>query len=404
MSDFHQSGPVATLHDLGTRPLHSLEKELTRIGRRRSMALIIPSLYSELSGPALGPMLDTIAEIPYLSSVIIGLDQADREQFIHAREFFSRLPQTVHLLWHDGPRLREVDARLAAEGLSPGQPGKGRNVWYCLGFAATCGMADVIAVHDADIVTYDRAMPAKLFYPVASDVGYRFCKGYYARSDGERLGGRVSRLFLTPLLRALKLSLGPHEFIEFLDTFRYPLSGEFAVDASEISQLRIPANWGLEIGLLSEVYRSLSPKQVCQVDIAARYDHKHQDLSANDASKGLARMSREIALSIYRKLATEGVVLAPETFRALKAAYLREALDLIQHYHSDARLNGLEYSFHDEELAVETFSRAVIEAGEDYLVSPFEPSYISNWSRVISALPDIAESLCEAVAMDAEAR
>ncbi len=404
MSDFHQSGSVATLHDLGTRPLPALEKELTHISRRRPMALIIPSLYSELSGPALGPMLDTITEIPYLSSVIIGLDQADREQFIHAREFFSRLPQTVHLLWHDGPRLREVDARLAAEGLSPGQPGKGRNVWYCLGFAATCGMADVIAVHDADIVTYDRAMPAKLLYPVVSDVGYRFCKGYYARSDGERLGGRVSRLFLTPLLRALKLSLGAHEFIEFLDAFRYPLSGEFAVDASEISQLRIPANWGLEIGLLSEVYRRLSPKQVCQVDIAARYDHKHQNLSANDASKGLARMSREIALSIYRKLATEGVVLAPETFRALKAAYLREALDLIQHYHSDARLNGLEYSFHDEELAVETFSRAVIEAGEDYLISPFEPSYISNWSRVISALPDIAESLCEAVAMDADVR
>ena len=401
MSDFHQSGPIATLHDLGTRPLRDLETELTRIARRRPLALIIPALYSELEGPALGPMLDTIAGIPYLSSVIIGLDQADHAQFRHAREFFSRLPQTVHLLWHDGPRLREVDAQLAAAGLSPGQPGKGRNVWYCLGFAATCGMAEVIAVHDADIVTYDRALPARLLYPVAAGMGYRFCKGYYARSDGLRLGGRVARLFFTPLLRALRRILGPLDFLEFLEAFSYPLSGEFAVAAGDISQLRIPANWGLEIGLLSEIYRGFSPRQVCQVDIAARYDHKHQALSPDDASQGLARMSREIALSIYRKLATEGVVLGAETFRALKAAYLRNALDMILHYQADARLNGLEYSFHAEEQAVETFSRAVIEAGEAYLATPFEAPYIANWSRVISALPDIAESLCEAVARDA---
>ncbi|APZ44195.1 glycosyl transferase [Acidihalobacter ferrooxydans] len=401
MSDFHQNGPIATLHDLGTRSLASLEAELTHIARRRPLALIIPSLYSELEGPALGPMLDTIAEIPYLSTIIIGLDQADREQYLHAQKFFARLPQTVHILWHDGPRLRDVDAQLAAAGLSPGQPGKGRNVWYCLGFAATCGMAEVVAVHDADILTYDRALPAKLFYPVASDAGFGFCKGYYARSNGTHLGGRVSRLFLTPLLRALKLALGPLSFLEFLDAFRYPLSGEFAVAAGDISKLRIPANWGLEIGLLSEVYRSLNPKQVCQVDIAARYDHKHQTLSPDDATRGLSRMSREIALSIYRKLATEGVTLTPELFRALKASYLRGALDLIQHYHSDARLNGLEYSFHDEEVAVDAFSRAVIEAGEDYLATPFEPAYISNWSRVISALPDIPEALCDAVARDA---
>ncbi|MEJ2479424.1 MAG: hypothetical protein P8Y78_04450 [Acidihalobacter sp.] len=112
-------------------------------------------------------------------------------------------------------------------------------------------------------------------------------------------------------------------------------------------------------------------------------------------------MSREIALSIYRKLATEGVTLTPEMFRALKASYLRGALDMIQHYQSDARLNGLGFSFHDEEVAVETFSRAVIEAGEAYLATPFEPAYISNWSRVVSALPDIPEALCEAVARDA---
>lgn len=401
MADFHQGGTIATLHDLGTRSLEDLERTLCGYNEKRPLALLIPALYSELEGPALSNIVDHIAKIPYLSAVVIGLDQADESQFHAAKTFFSRLPQPLHLLWNDGPRLRAIHEHLDAAGLAPNQPGKGRNVWYCLGYIAATGIAEAVAVHDADILTYDRALPARLLYPVATpDFGFRFCKGYYPRVADNRLGGRVSRLFFTPLIRSLAQILGPTNYLDFLDGFRYPLSGEFALHTDEIPRLRIPPDWGLEVGLLSEIYRNLNSRQVCQVDIAARYDHKHQPMSEDNAMTGLARMSREIAVSVFRKLATEGVVLAPETFRTLKAAYLRTALDLVQRYQADAELNGLEFNFHAEEAAVETFTRAVIEAGDTFLASPFEPPYIPSWSRVTSAYPDIPAALAKAVAED----
>ena len=53
-----------------------------------------------------------------------------------------------------------------------------------------------------------------------------------------------------------------------------------------LKTLRIPADWALEIGILTEVYRNYSTKQVCQIEVTDNYDHKHQDLSCDDKTKG----------------------------------------------------------------------------------------------------------------------
>ncbi|MCB1772905.1 MAG: glycosyl transferase, partial [Gammaproteobacteria bacterium] len=326
--DFFQNGSITTLHKLCQRPIEQMEAELQAFSVERPMALILPSLYSELEGPALKHIVDELCSATYISEIIVGLDQADEKQFEHAKEFFSVLPQNVHVLWNDGPWLREIDAELSAQDLAPTQPGKGRNAWYCMGYALALEHCEAIALHDCDILTYDRSLPARLFYPVANPAfSFDFCKGYYARINGDRLSGRVTRLFVTPLLRALKKVVGQMDYLDFMDSFRYPLSGEFSLSRDFVKILRIPSDWGLEVGVLSEVYRTLSRNSVCQVDIADQYDHKHQDLSEDDANQGLARMSIEIAKSLYRKLATEGVTLSNEDFRSIKAAYYRIALD-----------------------------------------------------------------------------
>jgi glucosyl-3-phosphoglycerate synthase len=49
---------------------------------------------------------------------------------------------------------------------------------------------------------------------------YEFCKGYYARVANGKINGRVSRLLVTPLLRALKRIMGDNEYLEFMDSFR----------------------------------------------------------------------------------------------------------------------------------------------------------------------------------------
>jgi glucosyl-3-phosphoglycerate synthase len=405
MSDFMQNGVITTLHRLGERPLETLEAELVEFGRSRPMTLVLPSLYSELEGPALPRIVDALAEVPYLEEIVIGLDQADAAQFEQAKDFFDRLPQSKHILWHDGPRLRTLDAELAARGLAPTSPGKGRNVWYCFGYVLGRGRAACVGLHDCDILTYDRRLLARLFYPVANPASdLRFCKGYYARvTEAGSLSGRVTRLFVTPLLRALRVILGSNDYIEFLDSFRYPLAGEFSMRTDVASQIRIPDDWGLEVGVLSEIYRNLSKRQVCQVDIADNYDHKHQDLSVKDPNAGLSRMSHEIAKAVYRKLATEGVVLSEGFFRTLKATYFRTALDMLVQYGHDAAINGLRLDCHVEEQAIETFSQGVILAGETFLANPLEVPFIPNWNRVMAAIPDFPGRLVTAVAADVRA-
>ena len=401
MADFHQNGRVATLHNLRSGKPETIERELEVLAANRRITLILPSLYSELEGPALANIVEQLAGARFINNVVIGLDRASESEYRHAREFFSVLPQNHSILWNDGPRLKAIDARLESAGLSPVEPGKGRNVWYCIGYTLACHNSDVVALHDCDIVTYSREMLARLVYPVANpDFSYLFCKGYYARHADGRMNGRVNRLLVTPLLLALSKTLGHNDYLAYLGAFRYPLAGEFAMRVSVLPDIRIPSDWGLEIGFLSEVWRNLSTNRLCQVEIADAYDHKHQPLSQDDPQKGLSRMSIDICKAIYRKLATDGTIFSQETFRTIKATYFREALDLIEAYHNDARMNGLHVDRHVEERAVELFASNIVEAGHTFLDNPMETPFIPNWSRVQAADPDLLRNLREAVEAD----
>ncbi len=401
MADFHQNGSVATLHNLTRMPVEDIERQLSILAQSRKITLILPSLYSELEAPALSNIIDELCEAKYINHIVIGLDRADRDQYQHAREFFSRLPQTHDILWNAGPRLREIHTSLKEAKLAPEEPGKGRNVWYCIGYTLASQNSDIVALHDCDITTYSREMLARLIYPVANPVfPYQFCKGYYPRIAEGKLNGRVNRLLVTPLLLALEKTCGHHDYIEYLQGFRYPLAGEFAMRTAILPDMRIPSDWGLEIGVLSEVWRNLSRHAVCQVDISDAYDHKHQPLSEEDASRGLSRMSTDICKALFRKLATDGVVFNQELFRTLKATYYRIALDLIEMYYSDAIMNGLHLDRHNEEKAVELFAANIVEAGYTFLENPMETPFIPNWSRVQAADPDVLRHIRQAVMAD----
>lgn len=401
MSDFHQTSTIATLHNLTKRPVEELEAELVRFAEIRPITLVLPSLFSELEGDALPKIVNVLKDVPYLAEIVIGLDRANREQFEYAKRFFAPLPQHKRILWNDGPRLRAIHDKLEGQGLAPTEAGKGRNVWYCMGYAKMSGLGDVLALHDCDITTYDAGLLARLVYPVANpSLSYAFAKGYYSRVANGSLNGRVCRLLVAPFLEALEMIIGKHDYVRFLASFRYPLSGEFAMRMGVVPDVRIPTDWGLEVGFLSEMRRNTSQRAVCQVDIADIYDHKHQDLSAEDASKGLSRMSVDIIKAILRKLATEGVVFTTGTLRTLRAAYYRAALDMIEAYAADAAINGLRLDRHKEEQAVELFAANILNAGDVFLENPSETPFIPNWRRAGSAFPDIRREFLTAVEAD----
>ena len=402
MADFKQHGPITTLHRLPGGSLEKIEDELRALSKTRPMSLILPSLFSELEGEALPGILEQLSGADYINEIIIGLDQANEEQFKHAQEFFSVLPQTKKILWNDGPRLQKIAKELQELDLTPDQPGKGRNVWYCMGYILARNTSKAIALHDCDILTYSRDIPARLFYPIVNPaLDFEFCKGYYARVNSKgSLSGRVTRLFVDPMLRALKKTLGHTEYLDYLDAFRYPLSGEFSMNMNMLSSMRIPSDWGLEIGILSEAYRNTSMRRVCQVDIVDNYDHKHQDVGNDNHEEGLSKMSYEITKALFRKIGTQGLPMNKAFFRAVKATYLREALDVLESYSADAHINGLNIDIHAEEKMIELFSSSIIHAGEIYQKKPMEKPFIPNWRRVYSAVPDLTERLLEAVELD----
>ncbi len=402
MSDFKQDRGITTLHRLPGASLTHLENELRGFAKRNPMTLILPSLFSELEGPALSHIIDELQHADYINQIVIGLDRADADQFAHAQRFFARLPQDKRILWNDGPRLRAIAQELEDENLAPTEPGKGRNVWFCIGYVMAANNSKAVALHDCDILTYSREIPTRLFYPIANPaLDFKFGKGYYARVNASgKLSGRVTRLFVQPLLNSLRKNLGSTDYIEFMDAFRYPLSGEFSMTSDLLGSIRIPSDWGLEIGILSEIYRNMSKRRVCQIDIADNYDHKHQNMGTGDHRDGLSRMAYEIAKSIFRKLGTEGTVMDEAFFRTLKAVYLREALDMLDRYDADAHINGLTLDIHGEEQAIELFSASILDAGATYLKQPLETPFIPNWRRVFSAIPDLPARLLAAVEQD----
>lgn len=398
MGDFFQNGIITTLHDFDTTDFARMEARLSDILKRRDIALILPVIPRDLMSPAFNSIVAELAQVPYISEVVVSLGQtSDFNDFVEARRRLQPLTQPHSVVWSSGPGIGALFDELAENYLDVGPDGKGRGVWTAMGYVLSNRKLWVIAVHDCDIRNYSRKMLARLCYPCSvRGMDFEFTKAYYMRVT-DKIYGRVTRLFFTPLIRALRSILGQQSFLDFLHSFRYPLSGEICLTRSLAHVMRMPGDWGLEIGTLSEVYRCCAIPRVCQVDIADSYEHKHQELFPDDHKSGLLKMTIDIAKVLLQTLAAQGVVLPSLFLEALQASYLHMAREAIDQYAADAIINGLPYDRHSEGQAIESFSEAVRLAGERFREDPTDLPRIPAWNRVMSALPDFTERLSAVV-------
>ena len=392
---------ITTIHDLGC-DLTRLEERLTELSRTSPTAVLIPSLFEELERPALTTIRDHLKQCPFVNMIVICLYADTKEQYVEAVQFFASLPQPTLVIWENGPRVTQILKDLQERGLDLLRfRGKGRAVWLGLGVASLGATA--IALHDADITTYDRSYPLKLLFPLLEkEYGIAFNKAYYARlgNHPRNLNGRVTRLFVAPLVISLMEIFGYKDYLRYLNAYRYPLSGEFALTSDLALNTRIPGNWGLEVGLLAEVYRNVALKRIAQVDLGV-FEHKHQPLGTS-ANKGLQKMCRDILQSVLRTLTeTEQVVVSMDHIRALRIKFRREAQNLTRQYFVDARFNDLVYDRHKEEITLECFEQVILQAGEQYLEDP-TGTQIPDWTRALAVMPDLREQLQNAVLSDME--
>ncbi|MDD4997008.1 MAG: glycosyl transferase [Syntrophales bacterium] len=400
MADFCQNGVITTLQKLKERPIDEIEKELKAISRKRKMVLLLPALVTEFDGPAMHRIIDELKGVDYLDRIVLSLDRADAGRFGRIRKIMSILPSDVRVVWHDGPRMKALRKELAAAEFDMQNPGKGLSVWMSLGYILSDQDVYAIALHDCDIVNYKRDILSRLIYPVVHPaLSFEFSKGYYARVTN-KLYGRVTRLYYTPLIRSLKRILGYNTFIEYLDNFRYALSGEFSFDSSLARGIRISPTWGLEVSMLSEVYQKTSVNRICQVEIIETYEHKHQNLRKGKPTEGLIRMATEIGKALFRVLSQDGLVMSDAFFRTLVTTYTQESRIAIEKYHALAMLNGLTYDRHEEIDAVDAFAGAMKLAIDEFVTDPIGIPMMPAWVRVEAAIGDFSEKLKEAVEKD----
>jgi glucosyl-3-phosphoglycerate synthase len=306
----------------------------------------------------------------------------------------------LSIIWNDGERIQKILNLLEENDVLVGPQGKGRGAWMAFGFALAMRDTFAIALHDADITTYERQILARLIFPIVHPgCDYEFSKGYYSRVSN-KMHGRVTRLLVYPLSSALAQIIVGNDFIRFLRSFRYPLAGEFAVVNNLVRRCRLPYNWGLEVGVLSEVYRNSSTKRICQVDLADIFDHKHSDLIQGNMAGGLGKMAVDITLMLFSTLASMGHVMSREFFNSLSSTYMRTAQEYITKYYHDSLINGLYFDRHAEGVAVETFRECLIHACDQFLENPFEVQSIPTWNRVVAAVPDIFIQIQQAVEED----
>jgi glucosyl-3-phosphoglycerate synthase len=398
VSDFHQHGPITTLHRLSDRRLGGVERAVRAAAALRRVTLILPCHADDFGRPALARILDELKTADWLSEIVISLNGFNSREEIRAakRDVGARSAgRRCRVIWADGPVASALRLRLQSSALLPAEArrfaGKGWNVWLALGAVVAAGDDGVIAMHDADISNYRHEMLLRLCVPVIHpDLRYEFAKGYYRRFTEGVMFGRVTRLFVAPLFRAAIRVLGHHPVLDYLSAFRYPLAGECAFSTKLAAELPVVPGWGLEIGLLCEIHRRLPPGRVCQIELGRNYEHRHRPLRGAAGRAGLVEMAGEIARIFVAELGAEGMIIEAATLRALSAAYRKTAAEAVERHAHDALLNSLTHDADKERATVEAFA-AVLDGpmAHDDAVAPALPA----WNRVLAALPAINDDL-----------
>jgi glucosyl-3-phosphoglycerate synthase len=152
----------------------------------------------------------------------------------------------------------------------PVRPGKGEVLWRSL--AATTG--DVVVFVDSDLRDFSSAFVTGPLGPLLTDPSVQFVKATYDRPlqagevEASAGGGRVTELVARPLL-----ALHWPELAGFVQ----PLSGEYAGRRPLLESLPFPCGYGVEFGLLVDIYRSVGLDAMAQVDLTRR-KHRNSDL------------------------------------------------------------------------------------------------------------------------------
>jgi glucosyl-3-phosphoglycerate synthase len=371
-----------------------MEEKLREGSLKIPVGILIPALYSDLSGKAMKNIIQVLKDVDFVKRIYICLDHANREEYDKALKIVQPLKEKAIVIWNDSPKVRELIREIEKE-LVVGIRGKGHAVWTGLGYVIAKAEVSALAFHDADILTYNKEFLIRLLFPIVH-LRFQFSKGFYVRY-GSKFYGRVTRLFYFPFIRTLKDIFGYSDYLDYMGDFRYPLSGEFAIFVSQAHMIQFPCDWGIEVGILGEIYRNITVNRICQVEITPHYDHKHQPVGGS-SEKGLYKMASDIARTIFTLMSSHGIIISRDAFNAIRHSYLKNAREFVRYYESYASMyEGIEYDLHNELKTVDVFAQSIDDAISFFYENPKGSPMIPDWKRVESAVSNIFNKLTSAV-------
>lgn len=238
-----------------------------------SISLALPALNEEETvGEVIASIKAALMErVPLLDEIVL----IDSSSIDRTREIVERLGVPVYIHQQVLPNWGARD-------------GKGEALWKSL--FVTRG--DVLAWIDTDIVNIHPRFVYGVVGPLLADPHIQFVKGFYRRplKVGEKIqaggGGRVTELTARPLLNL---------FYPQLSGVVQPLSGEYAGRRSALEQVSFFTGYGVETGLLIDMFEKFGLGAIAQVDLLERIHH-NQNLDA------LGKMSFAILQAVIRKL------------------------------------------------------------------------------------------------------
>jgi glucosyl-3-phosphoglycerate synthase len=342
-------------------------------------AVVVPLTGRDCETPAATQVFSTLATVGP-EQVVVAL-RSDPGGAGDAVDWLERFDLPVTVLWCDAPAVETALTRAGLAG--DGTGGKGQDVWLALGLVRD---AEYVVVHDADATSYDHTHIPRLLFPLAN--GHEFSKGYYARVENNRLYGRLCRLFVLPLVRTLAVDHGG-DLLRYLAAFRYPLAGEFAATGDLVRSLRLPRDWGLEIGTLGDAFTATGAAGTAQVDLGT-HEHDHRPVAGHT---GLGEMARDVGRTLFTLLEERGVDI---DYGSLPDRYRDHGRRLVEQYATDAAFNGLEHSTEAEHAQVDRYAGAITPPDADdrlpaWQSAPVDPDRIAE--RSAEALAGIGATL-----------
>lgn len=166
--------------------------------------------------------------------------------------------------------------------------GKGEALWKSL--YVTHG--DIIAWIDTDIVNIHPRFVYGIIGPLITNERIQLVKGFYRRPlrIGDKVqaggGGRVTELMARPLINL---------FFPELSGVIQPLSGEYAGRRAALEQIVFYSGYGVETGILIDIFERFGLSAIAQVDLLERIHH-------NQPLEALSKMAFAILQTVIRKL------------------------------------------------------------------------------------------------------